>query len=405
MTMAGTRQAPLRSAQPSAGLARRLARCASIDDLRQLARARLPTALFDFVDGAAGAERTLRENREAYAAWDLVARFGIDVASRSAATTIAGRASSMPLAIAPTGLAGLLHPDGEIAMARAATEAGIPFCLSTNSVVSLDKLARAVPDGNLWFQTYFVRDRAWLDAIVKRAADAGYGTLCVTVDLPLAGRRERDVRNAFTVPVRPTLSNALDLARRWSWLAGARRTRFRFGNFEQAGARNEFVSIAQFVANMFDPSASWEDVARLRSAWKGKMVVKGILSAADAERAVEVGADGVIVSNHGGRQLDGCRPSLVALADIRGALGDRTELLVDSGVRRGTDIATALALGASAGMIGRAALYGLAAGGQAGVARAIQLIGSEFDNAMALMGITSVAELNAGSLLPSALRR
>jgi isopentenyl diphosphate isomerase/L-lactate dehydrogenase-like FMN-dependent dehydrogenase len=388
------------SARPSP---RRLDRCASIADLRDLARRRLPSALFDFVDGGAGAEETLRANVAAFRAWDLVPKVAVDVAERSSAVTIVSRPSRMPLAIAPTGLAGLLYPDGEIAMARAAAEAGIPYCLSTNSVVSLEELARAVPDADRWFQVYFLKDRAWLDALVARAWQAGYRTLCVTVDLPLAGRRERDIRNAFTVPVRPTLSNALDLARRWSWLAGARRTRFRFGNFESLAAATPFVSIAQHVANLFDPSATWDDVARLRDEWKGKLVVKGILSAGDASRAIALGADAVIVSNHGGRQLDGSRPALVALTDIKASVGDGAELILDSGIRRGTDIVKAIALGASSCMVGRAALYGLAAAGQPGVARAIDILSAELDNALALCGVTSIAGLAEMELKPSAL--
>lgn len=371
-----------------------LQRCAGISDLRDIARRRLPKALFDFIDGGAGAEDTLGANMAAFKAWSFAPRVGVNVAERSTRASILSRPSRLPLVIAPTGFAGLLHPDGEIGMASAARDAGIPFCLSTNSIASLEELAQAVPGCDLWFQIYFLKDRAWLDALVERAGRAGYGTLCVTMDLPIAGRRERDVRNAFTVPLRPTLGNAGDLALRWRWLAGARRTRFRFGNFETMEGPTGFVSIAQHVANLFDPSATWDDLARLRDGWKGRLAVKGILAAEDVRKAFALGADAVIVSNHGGRQLDGSLASLDALDEARDVVEDGRELIVDGGVRRGTDVVKAVCLGASSCMIGRAALYGLAAAGARGVAHAIALIAGELDNALALSGAGAVSALD-----------
>lgn len=363
-----------------------------------IARRRLPKALFDFIDGGAGAEETLDANIAAFKAWSFFPQVGVDVSERSTRASIVSRSSRFPLVIAPTGFAGLLHPDGEIGMARAACDAGIPFCLSMNSIVSLEELADAVPDCDRWFQVYFLRDRAWLGALVERAGQAGYETLCVTMDLPMAGRRERDVRNAFTVPVRPTLRNAGDLAIRWRWLAGARRTKFRFGNFESMQGPTGFVSIAQHVANLFDPSATWHDLLRLRERWKGRFVVKGILAGEDALKAFALGADAVVVSNHGGRQLDGSVASLDALADIREKVESGRELIVDGGIRRGTDIIKAVSLGASSCMVGRAALYGLAADGAQGVMHAISLIAGELDNALALSGAGSVSALDRSLL-------
>ena len=376
---------------------RRLARAVTVEDLRELARRRVPRAVFDFIDGGSGDEVTLRANRDGFQDWALVPRVAVDVAQRSSRTTILGRPAALPLVLAPTGLAGLFWPGGEIEAARAAAAAGIPFCLSTNSVASVEEVAQAVPDAERWFQLYPLRDRGLMQDLLQRAAGAGFGTLCMTLDLPVQGRRERDLRNAFAVPFRPRLSTLLDLARRPGFLTGLSRAPVRFGNFGSPGGQAP-VSVAQHVGTLFDPSANWDDVHRIRQDWPGRFVAKGILHPDDGRRAAELGADAVIVSNHGGRQLDGAPAAVRALSGVIKAIDGRGEVILDGGVRRGTDILKAIALGASACMIGRAFLWGLAAGGQAGVARAIDILADELDNAMALLGISSLNSLHPDHL-------
>ena len=366
----------------------------SIADLRILARRRLPRAVFDFIDGGAGDEVTLRDNESAFRDWVLLPRVAVDVSRRSMQTTIAGNLSKLPLMLAPTGLAGFFWPSGEIAAASAAAAAGIPFCLSTNSVASIEAVAKAVPDGERWFQLYFLKDRDWMHALVKRAKNSGYRVLCITVDLAVQGRRERDVRNAFTMPLRPRAATVLDLARRPRWLAGVLSSPPGLGNFETPD-RSRFTSVAQHVASLFDPSVTWDDVARLRELWPGPVVIKGVLHPDDARKAVEVGAQGVMLSNHGGRQLDHVAAPISALPGVVAAVGGRAEVILDGGVRRGTDILMALALGASACSIGRPFLWGLAAAGQEGVTRAIAILHDELDNAMTLLGTARISDVTA----------
>ncbi|MBV8669386.1 MAG: alpha-hydroxy-acid oxidizing protein [Candidatus Eremiobacteraeota bacterium] len=384
--------ADIKSESPRA--TRSLASALTIADLRRLARRRLPRAVFDFIDGGAGDEVTLRDNEAAFRDWVLLPRVAVDVSRRSLRTTILGGASELPLMLAPTGLAGFYWPAGEIAAASAAAAAGVPFCLSTNSVASVEAVAKAVPECERWFQLYFLKDRAWMQALVKRAKDAGYRALCITVDLAVQGRRERDVRNAFTMPLRPHARTVLDLARRPRWLAGVLSSPPRLGNFETSD-RSQFTSVAQHVATLFDPSASWDDVARFRDLWSGPVVIKGVLHPDDACKAVAIGADAVMVSNHGGRQLDHVPAPISVLPDIVAAVSGRAEVILDGGVRRGTDILKALALGASACSIGRAFLWGLAAGGREGVGRAIAILRDELDNAMTLLGTARIEDVSA----------
>jgi isopentenyl diphosphate isomerase/L-lactate dehydrogenase-like FMN-dependent dehydrogenase len=373
--------------------AARLERCASISDLREFAQRRLPRPLFDFVDGGAGAETTLRENEEAFARLRLMPRYPVDVSRRSARTTILGYNAWMPLILAPVGFAGLLFPDGEQGAARAAAHAEIPFCLSTNSLASVEEIGACAQSSERWFQLYFLKDRAWMQTLVRRAAASGFRVLCVTIDLPVAGRRARDIRNGFALPLRPTLRTALEFATRLDWLRGVAGKKRRIGNFEGLAKSSNFTGVAELVASLFDPSATWDDVAQLREAWRGPLVVKGVMHPEDALRAIEIGAEAIVVSNHGGRQLEDAPATMDVLSDVVAAVNRRIPIFVDGGVRRGVDVLKAIALGATACMIGRAFAWGLAAGGEQGVARALSILAAETDVALALLGVTSTAEL------------
>lgn len=368
-----------------------LDRCASIEDLRKAARRRLPRSVFDFIDGGAGDEITLGQNTSSFAGWRLLPRTMRKVGGRSAAADILGAPSALPLIVSPTGLAGFFHRDGEIGLAQAAAAAGVPFCLSANSISSIEDVAAALPQSERWFQIYFLKDRALMADMVQRAAGQGYRVLCITVDLPLAGRRDRDLRNGFTMPLRPTAANLLDMLARPAWLWGVARTRLRFGNFPTSP--DGFTSVAQHVASLFDADVDWSEVACLRETWKGPVVVKGILHPQDAVEAASLGADAVAVSNHGGRQLDRVPAPLEALPAIVEAVAGRCAIFLDGGIRRAVDIVTALALGADACMIGRPAAWGLAAGGREGVERALKIFAEEMDIAMALLGVSSLSDL------------
>lgn len=357
-----------------------------------LARKRLPRSVFDFIDGGAGDERTLRGNIDAFDDWMILPRVCINVAHRNLQRSILGKDAKLPLVFSPTGLAGFFWRDGEASAARAAARYDIPFCLSTNSIASLEDVASAAPDSERWFQLYFLRDRDWMDRLIRRAAEANYRVLCLTVDLPLTGRRERDLKNGFSLPLRPTVRGLMDLASHPGWAFATLGSKFRFGNFDGIHS-GRITTVAQHVATLFDPSADWEAVARIRSIWKGPLAIKGILHAKDAIKAVELGCDAIIVSNHGGRQLDCAPPALIALHEIVAAIGGSTEVILDGGIRRGSDVLKALSLGASAISSGRAFLWGLAAGGERGVARAIEILREEMDNGLALAGVPSLGSL------------
>jgi L-lactate dehydrogenase (cytochrome) len=363
----------------------------NIDDLRVRARRRLPKVVFDFIDGGAQDERTLAANRADFARIQLLPKVLVDVSQRTLATTVLGRPIAMPLLLAPTGVTGLATPRGEIHAARAAEAAGIPYVLSTTATSSIEDV-RGATSAPFWFQLYVMRDRALTQSMVERAKAAGCGALVLTADLPVQGRRERDVRNGFTLPPRVTHRNLLEvLARpRWLWnlVTGPA---LAFGNFPMPGG---FVSIAQHIAAQHDASVSWRDIEWMRGLWGGPFVVKGVLRPDDARRAVDAGADAVIVSNHGGRQIDGVPSSISTLPDIAAAIGDRAEILMDGGIRRGSDIVKALALGARAVLVGRPFLYGLGALGPRGAGVAIEMLRSELDNALALVGAPSVAALD-----------
>jgi len=373
---------------------------ACIDDLRAVAQRRLPRMIFDFVDGGSYAEATCRANRRDLDAIPLKQSICIDVSGRSTATSLFGEQLAFPAVIAPTGLSGLVWPGGEIAAARAAADAGVPYCLSTMSVCSIEDLAAAVTKP-FWFQLYMLKDRGFVQALVKRALDAGCRVLVLTADVPVLGQRHRDARNGLTVPLKFSARAAIDIASRPVWalraLGSPRRT---FGNLAGKVGGASAGSLAQWIGTQFDGTMRWSDVEWLRGLWPGKLIVKGVLSAEDAEHARRCGADGVVVSNHGGRQLDGAPSSVVALDRVAQKVGDSIEIIVDSGFRSGQDVMRALALGARACMIGRAPLFGLAANGQAGVTNALDIIRKELDVTMALCGVNAVAQIDRRVLMP-----
>ncbi len=373
-----------------------LANSHSIEDLRRRAKKRLPTAVFDYLDGGAEDEVTLRGNRAAFDDLALVPRVMRDVSNIDMATTVGPCELEWPVVCAPTGFTRMFHPDGERAVARAAKAAGCAYCLSTMGTTSIEDVA-AASDGPLWFQLYVWNDRDLCDELVARAKAATYEVLCLTVDAPVLGRRERDLRNGLTIPPKANLRTILDGARRPQWWWGFLRSEeLTFANVaghapEGTGSRG----VANYLNSNFDPSLNWDHAARVAEQWRGPWAIKGIQCGEDAARAVDLGAQIVIVSNHGGRQLDHSRPSLNVVPEVVDAVGDRAAVMMDGGIRRGTDIVKALALGADAVMIGRPYLYGLAVGGEAGVARALAMLRTELASAMALTGARSVKEISA----------
>ncbi len=371
----------------------------SIADLRELARRRVPRALFDYVDGGSYDEITLRRNRTDFDAIRLRPRALIDVAAQSLGTSILGAPAAMPLALAPAGMGGYIRGDGEILAARAAEAFGIPFCLSTVSICSIEDV-RAATRAPFWFQLYVMKDRGYTAELVSRAAAAGCTALMMTVDIPVGALRRRDPKNGLSVPPRITLRNALDVARKPGWLWSLARTPRRgFGNMADAVKRAGGGSFAQFVQSQFDASVTWRDLERYRAQWQGKLIVKGIMDEEDARQAVALGADALVVSNHGGRQLDGAPSSISMLPQIIDAVQGRAEVLLDSGVRSGMDILKARALGAQAALVGRAWLYGLGALGERGVAMAMQIISRELQVSLALTGCNDVNALGPQHLV------
>lgn len=366
-----------------------------IDDLRALARRRVPRSFFDYADSGSYQEETLRANRADLETLKLRQRVLVDVSKRSMATTLLGRPVSAPFALAPIGLCGMQHGDGEILAARAAGAAGIPFTLSTMSICSIEDVAEATTKP-FWFQLYVIKDRGFSKAILERAVAAKCDALVLTVDLQVLGQRHRDIKNGMTVPPEIRLSNIIDIARKpaWAWsiLKGRRKT---FGNLAgHVQGMNDVNSLAQWTNQQFDAALNWKDVEWIKKIWPGKLIIKGILNVDDAKTAVGLGADAIVVSNHGGRQLDGAPSSISMLPRVADAVGNDIEVLFDSGIRTGADIMRALALGARGCLIGRAYIYGLGAGGQEGVAKAIDILKKEFDIAMALTGTNRIDEIN-----------
>jgi len=371
-----------------------------IEDLRQLARKRVPRAFYDYADSGSYTECTYRANADDLAAIKLRQRVAINVDNRSTRSTLLGQEVSMPVAIAPTGLTGMQWADGEILGAQAAEQFGIPFTLSTMSICSIEDVAAATTKP-FWFQLYVMRDREFIADLIQRAKAARCSALVLTLDLQILGQRHKDLKNGMTVPLRPTVANLLDLASKPAWalrMLGARRRTFGnlAGHVKDADGIN---SLARWTARQFDPTLSWKDVEWIKQQWGGKLIMKGILDPEDARIAASCGADAIVVSNHGGRQLDGALSSIAALPAIVEAVGDRTEVLFDGGVRSGQDVLKALALGARGAMIGRAFLYGLGAMGRPGVDAALGIIQRELDVSMALTGTRTIDEIGHNILI------
>jgi L-lactate dehydrogenase (cytochrome) len=365
-----------------------------IEDLRVLARRKVPRAFFDYADSGSYSEETLRANRADLEHIKLRQRVMVDVSERSLATTIIGQKVTAPFALAPIGLCGLQHGDGEILSAQAANDAGVPFILSTMSICSIEQVAEATGKP-FWFQLYVIRDRGFSKDILARAANAGCNALVLTVDLQVLGQRHRDIKNGMTVPPEIRLNNVIDIASKPAWAFSILRGRSKtFGNLAGHVKGMEGVtSLAQWTNSQFDPALNWRDVEWIKKTWPGKLIIKGILDVEDAKTAVKLGADAIVVSNHGGRQLDGAPSSISALPAVAQAVGSDTEVLFDGGIRTGADMMRALALGARACLIGRAYIYGLGAGGKAGVAKAIDILQKELSVVMALTGTTRVSDI------------
>jgi L-lactate dehydrogenase (cytochrome) len=366
----------------------------SIEDLRNLARRRVPRAIFDYADGGSYDERTIKRNAADLDAMTFRQRVMVDVSKISLATSFMGSPVSMPLAIGPVGLSGLFHGDGEILGARAAAAAGIPFCLSTMSICSIEDV-RAATTQPFWFQQYLMRDRGFNQELIDRAAAAQCSALMLTLDLQVIGERRRDPRNGLTIPPKLSLRNAWDVASKPSWalkvLFGKRRT---FGNLiGRIGGSSGINTLAEWTATQFDASANWRDVEWVRGRWPGKLILKGVLDAQDALLGVAAGADAIVVSNHGGRQLDGASSSIAVLQEIVEAVAGRCEVMFDGGIRSGQDIAKALALGARGALIGKSYIFALAAAGEAGVSRAIEILRNELRVTLALTGTSNLGEV------------
>lgn len=373
-----------------------------IEDLRVLAQRRVPRMFYDYADSGSWTEGTYRANEADFQKILLRQRVAVNMEGRSTRSTLVGQDVAMPVAIAPTGLTGMQHADGEILAARAAQAFGVPFTLSTMSICSIEDVAQATGGHPFWFQLYVMRDRGFIERLIERARAAHCSALVLTLDLQILGQRHKDLKNGLSAPPKPTLANLLNLMTkpRWCWgMLGTRR--HGFGNIvgHVSGVEN-LGSLSEWTAKQFDPGLNWGDVEWIKRRWGGKLILKGILDAEDARLAADSGADALIVSNHGGRQLDGAPSSIAALPAIVDTVGRQIEVHLDGGIRSGQDVLKALALGARGTYIGRAFLYGLGAMGQAGVTRALEIIHKELDLTMAFCGRTRVADIDRSVLLP-----
>ena len=373
----------------------------TIEDLRVLAEKRVPRMFYDYADSGSWTESTYRANSADFQKIKLRQRVAVNMENRSTATTMVGQVTTMPVCIAPVGLTGMQHADGEIHAARAAEKFGIPFTLSTMSICSIEDIAENT-QAPFWFQLYMMRDRDAMAAMIQRCKAARCSALVLTLDLQVIGQRHKDLKNGLTAPPRPTLKNIINLATKPRWLlgmAGTRRHTFRNLVGHVKGV-SDMSSLAAWTNEQFDPRLSWADVAWVKKQWGGKLILKGIMDVEDALLAVHSGADAIVVSNHGGRQLDGAQSSIEALPAIVAAVGDKIEVWMDGGIRSGQDVLKAWALGARGTMIGRAMVYGLGAMGEAGVTKALQIIHKELDVTMAFCGHTNIQTVGRSILLP-----
>src|SRR6201996_999546 len=366
-----------------------------IEDLRQRHMRRVPRAFFDYCDRGSYSEDTLRANRDDLQAIKFRQRILVDVSKRDLSTTILGEPAKLPLILAPVGLTGMQHGDGEIHACRAAQAAGIPYTLSTMSICSIEDIAAAV-DKPFWFQLYVMKDRGFIKALIERAIAAKCSALVLTVDLQVIGQRHQDIKNGMTVPPEWSLSKLMDFATKPAWVAGVLRGKRRtFGNLAgHLKVSDDITSLSSWINSQFDTTLNWKDVEWIRSIWPGKLILKGILDVEDAEEAAKTGGQALVGSNHGGRQLDGAPSSSEVLPEIVDAVGSRMEIMFDGGIRSGQDVMRALALGAKSCMIGRAYAYGLGAVGQEGVAMAIETIAKELNTTMGLCGVNTIAEID-----------
>ncbi|SFI30184.1 L-lactate dehydrogenase (cytochrome) [Bosea sp. OK403] len=372
----------------------------TIEDLRILAKRRVPRMFYDYADSGAWTEGTYRANETDFAGIKLRQRVAVDMTNRTLTSTMVGQPVAMPVALAPTGLTGMQHADGEILAARAASKAGVPFTLSTMSICSLEDIANHVGKP-FWFQLYVMKDRDFIARLIQRAKGAGVTALVLTLDLQILGQRHKDIRNGLSAPPKPTIANLINLVTKPRWCLGMLDTpRRSFGNIVgHAKGVGDLSSLSSWTAEQFDPALSWDDVKWIKDLWGGKLILKGILDPEDAEMAAKSGADALIVSNHGGRQLDGALSSIAALPAIVEQVGGRMEILFDGGIRSGQDVIKALALGAHGTFIGRAFLYGLGAMGEEGVTRCLDIIRKELDITMALCGLRDVRDVDGRILV------
>ncbi len=371
-----------------------------IEDLKRLYKRRTPKMFYDYCESGSWTEQTFRENSSDFDLIRLRQRVAVDMTNRTTASTMIGQDVAMPVALAPVGSTGMQHPDGEIHAARAAEKFGVPFTLSTMSVCSVEAVAEATTKP-FWFQLYFMRDHDFVRRMLDRAKEAKCSALVLTLDLQILGQRHKDLKNGLTVPPKPTLGNIVDLATKWRWMLGMAKTKNRtFGNIVgHIDGISDMSSLSVWAAESFDPRLDWEKVKEIKKMWGGPVILKGILDADDAKMALNVGADAIVVSNHGGRQLDGALSSIRMLPAIMDAVGDKIEVHLDSGIRSGQDVLKALALGARGTYIGRAFIYGLGAMGEAGVTKALEVIHKELDFSMALCGERDVKDVGRDILL------
>ena len=370
-----------------------------IEDLRRAAQRRVPRMFYDYVAAGSWTESTLRANEAQMQRLQFRQRVAVDIEHRSIRTRMLGQDVAMPVAIAPTGLTGMVHADGEMLAARAAQKFGVPFTLSTMSICSIEDVA-AFTGAPFWFQLYVMRDKDFMKNLIQRAQAAQCSALVVTLDLQVMGQRHNDIKNGLTAPPRPTMRNLLNLATKPHWCMGMFQTpRRTFRNIVgHAKGVTDVSSLSAWTAEQFDPRLNWDDVKRIKDLWGGKLVLKGVMEVADAVAAVDAGADAIVVSNHGGRQLDGAPSAIEVLPEIVNAVAGRTEVWMDSGIRSGQDVLRAIALGARGTLIGRSFLYGLGAGGEAGVTRSLEILAKELDLTMAFCGHNDIRNVDAGIL-------